>query len=66
MSHGTRKDLANKAVYATLAQAIHAKNAVARHRGDRWRKQLRIYSTTHGWCLTKSSKSNFEYNSTKP
>lgn len=62
MAKTTRKDLASKAVYPTLAQAIHAKNAVARHRGDRWRKQLRIYRTVHGWCLTKTSKSNYEYN----
>lgn len=61
MSHSTRKDMANKAVYATLAQAIHAKSAVARHRGDRWRKQLRIYRTTQGWCLTKSSKSDYDH-----
>lgn len=55
-----------KTIYPTLAEAIAARCRVARKRGDRWRKQLRIYRTAQGWCLTKSSKSNFEYNSTKP
>ena len=46
----------DKAIYATLAQAVHAKHAVARRRGDRWRHQLRIYKVPGGWCLTKMRK----------
>lgn len=65
MSHSTRNDIANKIVYPTLAEAIRAKSFVARKRGDRWRRQLRIYRTPHGWCLTKSSKSDYDHY-TKP
>jgi hypothetical protein len=46
----------NKAVYATLAQAVEAKNTAARFRGDRLRHQLRIYKVPGGWCLTKMRK----------
>lgn len=64
MSQGERKDIANKKVYKTLAAAIKARSGAARKRGDRLRKQLRIYRTPQGWCLTKATKSNFEHNCT--
>jgi hypothetical protein len=64
VSQGERKDVANKKVYKTLAAAIKARSGAARKRGDRWRRQLRIYRTPQGWCLTKATKSNFEHNST--
>ena len=44
-----------KAVYPTLAQAIHARGFVRRHRGKRFR-HLRIYRVETGWCLTKMTK----------
>jgi len=46
----------NKIIYATLAEAVGAKQAIARMRGKRWRHQLRIYRTPAGWCLTKMTK----------
>jgi len=64
VSQGERKDIANKKVYKTLAAAIKARSGAARKRGDRLRRQLRIYRTPQGWCLTKATKSNIEHNST--
>lgn len=62
MGRSQRPSEGNKKVYVTLAQAIKAKSGVARSRGDRWKRQLRIYRYKGGWCLTKTSKSDYEYN----
>jgi hypothetical protein len=62
MGKSQRPSEGNKKIYATLAQAIRAKSGVARSRGERWKRQLRIYRYKGGWCLTKASKSDYEYN----
>lgn len=63
MGKSQRPSEGNKRIYATLAEAVRAKAGVARSRGGRWKRQLRIYRYRGGWCLTKASKSNYEYNS---
>jgi hypothetical protein len=55
--HKRRKDRSdatggNKTIYSTLAAALQARTNVARNRGERWRRALRIYRVAGGWCLT--------------
>lgn len=44
-----------KNVYGTLAEAIHVRGYLRRHRGKRFRR-LRIYRVEDGWCFTKMTK----------
>jgi len=44
-----------KNVYRTLAEAIHVRGYLRRHRGKRFRR-LRIYRVEDGWCFTKMTK----------
>lgn len=59
-SANTRSDATPKRTYPTLAAAVRAKAATARIRGDRWRKQLRIYKDEAGWHLTHIPKSEYQ------
>jgi hypothetical protein len=61
MGAATRKDLVDKKVYRSLAAALEARAKVARERGGRWKHCLRIYKVAEGWCLTRQSRSHYEW-----